>query len=243
MRGGIYIRYKHAMMFITYESVEKRRMDPASIIPWGIAAVFVIVYAGYIYGRRRSEGFHRFARRKGLSYAKKADAAVPALFDNLELIPDHTTKTVSNIIKGEVDGITVIICDYRTTEERDGSPARIHQTGQTIAILQGDQIDLPFFTMHPANFVSHMLPTFGKKSIDFTIHPEFSGAYVLKSDDENGVRKTFHDRAVSYFINHKGMSIEGRGNRLLYFRDGKFIKPAELNSFLSEGLAVFRLFE
>ncbi len=218
-------------------------MDPVSIIPWVIAALIVFILVAYSSGKRRNEAFHRFARRKGMSYTKKTDLPAPEQFNDLELIPDNTINTISNIVKGEADGVSVMICDVRSTKITGNTSMPSHQTGHTVAILQGDQINLPFFTMHPANFVYNILRTLGKSSIDFPSHPEFSDIYVLKGEEENAVRNSFHDQAVAYFINHKGLSIEGRGSRLLYFSFGKLIKPEELNSFLSEGLAVFRLFE
>ena len=218
-------------------------MDPDLIIPLGIAAFIILIFTGYAYGKRRIEAFQRFARRKGMSFTKKADLSSINQFNGLELIPENTINTVSNIIQGNVDGISVMICDVRITKLTGNTSMPTHQNGHTVAILQGDQIDLPFFTMYPANVIYKMLRTLGKQSIAFPSHPEFSDTYVLRGDDENAVRKSFHDQAVSYLINHKELSIEGRGNRLLYFRFGKSIKPGELNSFLSEGIAVFRLFE
>ena len=218
-------------------------MDLSQILQLGIAVLVVIIIIGYTYGKKRSEAFHRFARRRGMSYVKKADLPLPDQFNDLELVPENTINTLSNIIQGEIDGVDVMICDLRSTKITGNRSMPSHQTGHTVAILQGNQIDLPFFTMHPANFVYNMLRTLGKKNIEFPSHPEFAHTYVLKGEDENAVRNSFHDQAVAYFINHKGLSIEGRRNRLLYFRFGKLLKPEELNSFLSEGLAVFRLFQ
>jgi hypothetical protein len=218
-------------------------MDPALIFPLGIAAFIILIFTGYAYGKRRIEAFHRFARRKGMSFTKKADPAAVNQFNDLELIPDNTINTVSNIIQGDVDGISVMICDVRITKLTGNTSMPTHQNGHTVAILQGDQINLPFFTMHPANFIYKMLRTLGKQSIVFPSHPEFADTYVLKGDDENALRKSFHDQAVSYFMHHKELSIEGRGNRLLYFRFGEFIKPGELHSFLSDSISVFRLFK
>jgi hypothetical protein len=218
-------------------------MDPDLIIPLGIAAFIILIFTGYAYGKKRVEAFHRFARRKGMSFTKKAELAALKQFNDLELIPDNTINTVSNIIQGDIDGISVMICDVRITKLTGNTSMPTHQNGHTVAILQGDQIDLPFFTMYPANFVYKMLRTLGKQSIAFPSHPEFSDTYALKGDNENAMRKSFHDQAVAYFINHKELSIEGKGDRLLYFRFGKLIKPGELNSFLSEALAIFRLFE
>ncbi len=230
-------------MFIEYEYVERNSMDPVSFIPWVIAALVIFIFIAYAQGKKRTEAFHRFARRKGMSYAKTSDLPVPEEFKDLELIPDNTINTVSNIMQGEVEGVSVMICDMRTTKITGNRSMPTHQTGHTVAILQGNQIDLPFFTMHPANFVYNMLRTLGRKSIDFPSHPEFAHTYVLKGDDDNAIRMSFHDQALAYFTKHTGMSIEARGDRLLYFRFGKLLKPEELNTFLSEGLAVFRLFE
>ncbi len=217
-------------------------MDPVSIVPWVIAAFIFLFFTLSAYGKKRSEDFHRFARRKGMSFVKKSDLAALEQLNNLELIPDNRINTASNIIRGDVDGVSVMICDLHVTKATGNPTMSTYKTGQTVFILQRDQINLPFFIMYPAGFANKMLHTSGKKNIDFPSHPEFFRTYVLKSDDEIAVRKSFHDQALAFFVNHGGLNIEGRRNRLLYFRRGTFIKPAELNAFLSESLTIFRMF-
>lgn len=217
-------------------------MEPSQIVPLAIAALVVIIFIGYAFGKKRSEAFHRFARRRGMSYAKKADFSSINQLKDLQLVPHNLITTVSNVIKGEVDSISVMLCDLRTSKGTGNVSMPMHKTGQTIVVLQSRMIDLPSFTMHPANIFHKAFRTIGKQNIPFHSHDEFSDTYTVSGDNENAVREKFHDQAIAYFLNHKGRTMEGSRDRLLYFRSGKFIKPEELNSFLTEALEVFRFF-
>jgi hypothetical protein len=83
----------------------------------------------------------------------------------------------------------------------------------------------------------------GNKEIDFPYHYRFSNIYSVRGTDESVLRKVFTDRVLSYFENHAGLTVEGNRKKLLFYYEGRLLRPDELQSFLLEGLKILRLLE
>jgi hypothetical protein len=212
----------------------------SSVIPW-IAGFFIIVlFAAYRYGKRRSEAFQSYARQRGLSYPGRVDINADEEFRDFLLFSDDSEKKVSNLIRGEMDGARVMMFDYRSTT---GIGQSASTRSQSVVILQSGRFNPPAFEMYPKDIFQKVLGALGKKGIDFPSRSGFSDAYVLKAEDENAVRKAFSDTVLSYFGNHKGLTVEVKGGRLLYYRNGRLIRPDDIHAFLQEGLEILRLFE
>jgi hypothetical protein len=84
---------------------------------------------------------------------------------------------------------------------------------------------------------------FGFQDIDFDEHPVFSKKYLLRGRNVPAIRELFTEEVLTFYEGVDGVSTEANGNRLLYYRHGKRIKPLEIRDFLEEGfkaLAVLR---
>ena len=127
--------FQSVFPFLPKGKLERNYMEPSQIVPLAIAALAVIIFIGYTFGKKRGEAFHRFARRIGMSYAKKADFSSIDQLKDLQLLQHNMIKTVSNVMKGEVDSIAVMLCDLRTSKGTGNVSMPMHQTGQTIAVL------------------------------------------------------------------------------------------------------------
>ncbi len=80
---------------------------------------------------------------------------------------------------------------------------------------------------------------FGYQDIDFASHPTFSKQYLLRGSDEMAVRNTFSDDLLAYFEQRKGLSAEGDGDRLVFYRISKRVPPKDISSFMEQGFALF----
>jgi hypothetical protein len=215
-------------------------MDPSSVIPWVLVLLIVIVWLGYAYGKKRSEAFQRYARQKGLSFSKRADINVENWFTDLQLFSDDAEKAIRNLISGNVEGAHVKIFDFRIKSEQGQSHTF---NSQTVAAITSGKLDLPVFTMYPKNIISKFLKLPGNRDIDFPSRNRFTNIYGLRGDDVRAISTTFTDQIFSYFENHKGLTLEGNGDRLLIYRYRKLIKPDDIQFFFTEGLEILRLFE
>lgn len=102
--------------------------------------------------------------------------------------------------------------------------------------------DLPKFSLRPATPLSRIASLFAYKRIEFESHPGFSQAFLLRANDEAGIRRVFDDEALAFFEQCSDVCVKLDKSWLLFYRQGVRIKPAEIRSFLDEGFAVYRLF-
>ncbi len=58
---------------------------------------------------------------------------------------------------------------------------------------------------------------------------------------EEAVRNIFTDGLLAYYDKHKGLSTEGDGDILMFYREGKKVPPQNIQSFIEEGLVIFNL--
>ncbi|MBI5056029.1 MAG: hypothetical protein HZB61_05370 [Nitrospirae bacterium] len=217
--------------------------DAATIIPIALSVLIVIIWAGYAYSKRRAEAFHSFARRRGLSFSKLAAIDVGKSFSGFRLFSEGFEKKVNNFISGKTGGVPVHIFDYSSKYIfRTGEEGQSPQTqSQTVLILQSDSLDLPSFLLYPKNILNRIFSALEKQFIDIQGHGEFSDVYVLKADNEDDIKRVFGDQVLTYLGKHRGLTIEGNGNKLVCYRSNILLKPDELNSFLEEGLELFRM--
>ena len=99
------------------------------------------------------------------------------------------------------------------------------------------RLDLPRFALRPGTVVGY------QEDIDFSAHPRFSASYVLRGQDEKKVRDVFGAEVLAFFEAQDGVSTEGSGNQLIFYRFGKRIRPEDVHSFIEEGFQVFQLFK
>jgi hypothetical protein len=57
------------------------------------------------------------------------------------------------------------------------------------------------------------------------------------------VRRIFSDDILLYFEGNKGLSVEGRDKKVLFYRNDRLIGPSEISRFLMDGMKVMGLFE
>jgi hypothetical protein len=214
-------------------------MDRLSLIPWIVIFLIVITLTGYAYAKRRGEALQKFARRRGLSYSKKADMTAVVEFSDFQLFAAKTKKTFSNMISGEMESTYVLLFDYRFRTS-DAHLSDINS--QTVAAIKSNRFNFPAFEMYPQGAFQKILSVLGMQDINFQHQSGFSNAYILRGDDESAVRSIFTDQVLFYFENHRGLTIETKGNKLIYYRDGKLISPDNINTFLSDLLDIARLF-
>ena len=69
----------------------------------------------------------------------------------------------------------------------------------------------------------------------------FSKRYLLRGDNEESIRNLFNTRVLEYYEQRLGMSMEGDGVKLIYYRSSKRVPPDKIQDFLQEGYDAFTL--
>jgi len=151
-------------------------------------------------------------------------------------IPLFGSPTIHNLMYGNLDDISVTLFDYAYSAGRGPSYE------QTVALFCSESINLPNFDLRPEGVFHKIGNAIGYQDIDFESHPRFSSSYLLRGEDENAIRRIFTDDVLTFFSNSTGLSVEARGNKLIYYRHGERAKPDDLLSFFHEARSIFELF-
>ena len=195
------------------------------------------------YEKRRTQQFQESGANIGFFYT-------PELEDNIittsrfNLFQIGHSKKAYNILKGAWDGVSWTLFEYKYTT---GHGKHAHTYNQTVAYSDSVSMDFPDFSLGPEYFfykIAGDLFRIAKfKDIDIETHPNFFKNYLLKGSDEQAIRSLFQPHILSFFeAKSKGIHIQARGHKFLYYRLSRRINPKELTNFLQEVSEVLRIF-
>lgn len=216
-------------------------MDNQLFLIVGIALVVVVVLLGFQwYGKQqRLKQLRAVAAQLGYESLEGGTGSFDSqsgfgLFAHSALHPGQA----SNWLRKEVDGATVTVFDYIYTR---GVGKNQRTLKQTVLLLESERLDLPSFALRPEGLTQKLQGALGNQDIDFPEHPGFSSAYMLEGSDEAQILALFDAEKLAFFAERRGLSVEGKGRQLIYYRDHKLVSPKAIQTFVEEGLAVLRL--
>ncbi|MBM3998371.1 MAG: hypothetical protein FJ297_02315 [Planctomycetes bacterium] len=141
-------------------------------------------------------------------------------------------------MRGGTDDEQLFVFDYRFTT---GSGKHQATHNQTVAFLRSAMLDLPPFDLYPERWYHRVgQSVFGMKDINFAEYPGFSKLYVLKGDEEP-VRRIFTEPLVRHLESEKNICAAGADKRLIFFRQGRRVKPEELKAFMRSAYQMYAL--
>ncbi len=206
-----------------------------------VALVAVIAYVSYLQETKRTEALRQAAEELQFDFTPKDGGLLNDLAGRgLFLFSQGHGKKVYNVLRGRAGGLEVAIFDYTYTT---GGGKNSHTHRQTVVAFRFDGPALPAFSLRPENVWHKIGHLFGYQDINFDEHPAFSSRYLLRGPDEAAVREVFTDEVLSFYEDMRGVSTEANGDRLLFYRHDKRVKPDGVRPLLEEGfkvLAVFR---
>jgi hypothetical protein len=212
----------------------------------GVVIGITLILLGWIgsasyLGTKRANEVGLAARDMGLSFIRKVDPMLLSRLEGFHLFSQGHSKTISNLIHGEINGTEVMIFDYRYTVG-GGKSSSTHS--QTVICMRSDRLNLPAFSLRPENVLHRIGSVFGYQDIDFSESPAFSEKYLLRGPNEQAIRAVFNRRVLSFFEDFyiNTFCTEADGNQLIYYRENDSIKPDSIRSFLSRGFEVLNIF-
>jgi hypothetical protein len=208
-------------------------------------AILIVVFAGpFMVGlfreRKRAQAMKEAAVELGLTYSPRDDGRLFARLSHFYLFAQGgDAGQIVSLMHGEAGGIEATILEYQYSV---GSNEGRQTYCQTVICFDSPELALVRFSVSPKKFFHGIVALFGKGGITLDEHPTFSRNYALFGDDENAVRTLFQGRVVEYFEDHPGISVEGEGSLVLFYRASTRVKPQDLRFFLTEGFNVLGLF-
>jgi hypothetical protein len=210
------------------------------LIAVGIVVVIIIIYAFWYYDNRRLKALKLLAESLNFTFSQKGDDSMLEMLGRFHLFSQGHSRRVSNVFSGRFNDIPVTVMDYRYTT---GGGKSSHTWQQTVLAFESDKLLLPCFVLRPENLFDKIGSVFGKKDINFETAPVFSKRYLLRGEDEESIRKLFKEWVLQYYEQNPGISTEGDGKMLIYYRSSRRVSPDKIQVFLQEGYAVFGLFK
>ena len=213
------------------------------------ALIVVAFHLDWRRDKKRTEAMANLAMRLGLQFTAEAlegfrgrqsDGTIPPplVFNDIHLFTVGHSRESRNVMQGELDGMTVSLFDYSYAT---GSGKSRHDYHQTVVGLSLPTLRLPAFVIKPENIFHKIGSAFGMQDIDFPEAPNFSKRFLLRGVREHAIRAAFKPSVLSFFEHHEGMSAEGCGNHLIYYRAGRAQQPIDIRGFMRQGCELAKL--
>ncbi|MEE2739088.1 MAG: hypothetical protein VX435_12740 [Planctomycetota bacterium] len=193
--------------------------------------------------RKRTADLEKVAMELGIAFDARDETELNILsqFPDFPLFGEgREPKTVTNIFSGNTAEVHFSIFDY---SYNTGRGRRRWYYRQTVIAMQSEQLQCPAFHLRPESKRDIIGSVLQFQDIDFDDHPEFSKAFVLKSDAEDDTRKFFDQELLDYFSEHPGIYFEMTTGMFLLYRKHRLLKPAHADcyrDFLEDGYLMFQ---
>jgi len=215
------------------------RFIPLIVFGGIVALVGLAVAVSLLRERKRARALRAAAEAMGLSYAEKGDKALLASLEHFRLFTEGHSRRITHLVQGQANEIDLKIFDYRYTTG-GGRNASAHR--QSVLLLRTPHLSLPAFMLRPEGLLDKIGAVFGLRDMDLDDHPDFSKHYVLRGQDEEAVRRLFDADVLDWYGSRRGVSTEGAGQELVFYRADRRVPPEEFPALLEEGFALLTLF-
>lgn len=216
--------------------------DDTIIIILVVAGILTLVVVGivasFIYEKKRREALEKVAEELGLPFFPKGDPELLNALGVFNLFSQGRSRKITNVLHGDSGDVKLGIFDYQFTT---GSGKNSTTWKQTVVYFDSPGMNLPQFSMRPQSFFHVIGKVFGYQDIDFDTHPVFSKMFILQGPSELAIRELFQPELLSLLEQKKGVSLEGQGSRLVFYRHNNRSKPHQIRELMSEGFALFTL--
>jgi hypothetical protein len=198
----------------------------------------------FIRAKRQAEERRRMlqsaAGQMGWAFAAEASPSMIPNIGSYYLFSQGHSKKMQNMVYGELDGGRAAVFDYAYTV---GHGKNSHRYNQTVAYFQSGNLSLPLFSLRPDNVFHKLFGAFGYQDIDFAQRPEFSKLYLLRGQDEAGIRRVFSDRLLAFYETNQPLSTDGGGDQLFFYQENVRVSPENLQQFVQWGRGLAALFK
>ena len=207
--------------------------SPVLLIFFGVIAVIILVvvlaWHRQKVAQERTEHLQAIANLLGWQFSQQAPMDWIPGMERFALFNTGHSKRIRNIMYGHAQGIKSALFDYEYTT--GSGKSRTHHYQSVVYFEPGD-LNVPFFSLRPENFLHKFISALGYQDIDFGNRPDFSGNYLLRGNDEPAIRNTFSDAMLAFYEQNPGTSTDGGGNQIFIFRDRHTVPPEQIRGFI-----------
>jgi len=189
--------------------------------------------------RERTAHLQSVASLLGWQFGQEAPMNWIPTMEKFALFNTGHSKSITNIMFGHTNGVKAALFDY-TYVTGSGKHQATHY--QSVAYFEPVDLNMPFFSLRPENFMHKFISALGYQDIDFGNRPTFSSQYLLRGNDEPAIRNTFHDALLAFYEASPGISTDGGGNQIFIFREGHHTPPDQIRAFIDWAAGLQNIF-
>lgn len=204
-----------------------------------LVAVAISYFVSSIRRRKRTEALQRVADELGLTFSPQDTVQLVTELGWCDLFSRGRAKKILNLMSGSSGGRYVAVFDYQFVTGH-GKSKKTWRT--TVALLRSEGPPIPRFSLRPQGAWDKLSNWFRSANINFDNRPQFSRSYLLRGENEPGIRALFTEPALDYFEQHRGLNTEGMDDSLLFYRPGKRVPPIDVSQFLADSFEAQSLF-
>lgn len=206
--------------------------------------------------RRRCEAVAAAAEELNLQFSAAEPPDNFSHFPPLPLFERGRNRSAYDFAGGVVGDTDVCLFDYDYQTGGGHGGASTHR--RTVVWLRVPELNLPAFSLHPADAVLRFLHRFGtRRDIDFDEFPEFSRRYELTAQQENAVRDLFASQAIDILMQLPARYVveAAADDVIVYHRDDDpgvywdgiedwfhWTRPQALQGFLTDAMRILDCF-
>jgi hypothetical protein len=216
-------------------------MDPQVESPVWMNAVAAVIFFGglivFVYFRhvRKLNSFEGFAGRRGMRFYEFGTPGMAPLDGTMLAGMAEKAFDVGFTVEGKIDGLNATIFEAYFSLH-DGPRSKMYHYPVTVIELQSKDLDLPKFTARPETLFQKAAALAGGQDINISAQREFSKRYRLMGEDEAALRKLFDGPAAKHLVEHGGLIVEGHGDRVIFWKPRKLLKPKALDKALEDAV-------
>lgn len=203
-----------------------------------IAIAGIAIFVSHLSDKKRIEALSNTAAQLGLSFSKLGRDSTLVGHQHLDLFSRGRRRGVKNEIWGQYKNLNLSVFGYKYTVGRGKNS---NTCNQTVASISYPYKGLSSFQLKPENIFHKIGQVFGYKDIDFDLHPGFSKKYLLRGEDEIGVRNLFSSDVMTFFTSRHGLCVELAKDKLIVYRSSKRCSPENISVVLDDIEQLHRL--
>ncbi len=200
-----------------------------------ITAIGILIWWAIQMEKKRTLALQTLAAEMGMSFSAEQDDSVVQPYQSFDLFDRGRSRKLQNVMYAETDTTAMAIFDYTYTTGHGKNQSKHHQT---VVGMQSASMQLPSFLLRPEGIFDRIGSMIGMQDIDFDDHPEFSHAFVLKSEEEEeAVRRFFDQKLMDFFVERKKLHAEAKGHCFIYYQRGRK-KPEMFHELMAEAMEI-----
>ncbi|MFT7121760.1 MAG: hypothetical protein ACJAZ9_001946 [Neolewinella sp.] len=189
----------------------------------------------------RQRNLVALANKLDMSFHEEDDYGLEAQLKDFKLFQEGRSKKVARILRKQAGLMDFDASIFDYSFKKFGGSANNNTVYQTVFFIQSANLGLPELWMKPETIAHKLGELLGFGDIDFVRYPKFSGQYRLTGEDEEYIRHHFTDDVLNYFTLNKGLSMEGLGFYMIFYRKGTLIPSVQIEQFYNRGKEIYNL--